>query len=93
MPRTARGIVFTGPREVALEDFVLPDPGPSRPSCASPAPWSAPGRRSPASWGPRLPEPTALEPSASPTAGQCVPGYSSVGVVEAVGRGVSGWPG
>ncbi|MDQ3699461.1 MAG: alcohol dehydrogenase, partial [Chloroflexota bacterium] len=28
MPTTARGIVFTAPQEVALEDFQLPDPAP-----------------------------------------------------------------
>ena len=90
MPRTARGIVFTGPREVALEDFVLPDPGPQQALLRLTRTLVSAGTEVSSLLGPTAPGPTALEPSASPNRWPVRPGYSSVGVVEAVGQGVSG---
>ncbi|HEX2517367.1 MAG TPA: zinc-binding alcohol dehydrogenase [Chloroflexota bacterium] len=85
MPSSARGIVFTGPREVALEDFVLPDPGPQQALLRLTRTLVSAGTEVSSLLGP-----TAPGPSASPGRWPVRPGYSSVGVVEAVGQGVRG---
>ena len=64
MPSSARGIVFTAPRECPGGLRAPRSRPPAGPPAPHPHPWSAPGRRSPASWGPRLrglcpPAPTA----------------------------------
>ena len=75
MPSSARGIVFTGPREVLLEDFVLPDPGPQQALLRLTRTLVSAGTEVSSLLGPTAPGPTALEPSASPDApaGRCVP--------------------
>jgi 2-desacetyl-2-hydroxyethyl bacteriochlorophyllide A dehydrogenase len=84
MPVKARGIVFTAPGEVALERFELPDPGPQQVLVRT--------TRTLVSAGTEVKALLNVRESAS-GAGQATrypvrPGYSSVGVVEAVGDSV-----
>jgi 2-desacetyl-2-hydroxyethyl bacteriochlorophyllide A dehydrogenase len=79
MPTSARGVVFTGPREVILEDFELPDPGPHQARLRL--------TRTLISAGTEIS--SLLGRSAAPGRWPVRPGYSSVGVVEAVGPAVT----
>src|SRR5215218_1661892 len=80
MPTSARGVVFTGPQEVALEEVELPDPGPHQARLRL--------TRTLISAGTEIS--SLLGRSASPDRWPVRPGYSSVGVVEAVGPAVTG---
>jgi 2-desacetyl-2-hydroxyethyl bacteriochlorophyllide A dehydrogenase len=80
MPTTARGVVFAGPREVALETFEVPDPGPHQALVRH--------TRTLVSAGTEVS--SLLGRSAAPGRWPVRPGYSAVGVVAAVGEAVEG---
>ena len=91
MPRTARGIVFTGPREVALEEFVLPDPGPQQALLRLTRTLVSAGTEVSSLLGPTAPGAHGSGALGQPQPlASARPGLPSVGVVEAVGQGVSG---
>ncbi|MBI3972158.1 MAG: alcohol dehydrogenase catalytic domain-containing protein [Chloroflexi bacterium] len=78
MPTTARGVVFTGPKQVELETFELSDPGPQQVLVRT--------TRTLVSAGTEVKSLVNMRGEARyPTR----PGYSSVGVVEAVGSAVT----
>lgn len=77
MPTTARGIIFTGPREVALETFEVADPGPHQALVRL--------TRTLVSAGTEI---SALLGQGRSARWPMRPGYSNVGVVERVGLAV-----
>lgn len=81
MAVTARGVVFTGPRQVALEAFEVPDPGPTQVRVRT--------TRTLVSAGTEVKALLNLREGPEERRYPVRPGYSSVGVVEAVGAEVT----
>ncbi len=80
MPTTARGVVFTGPREVALETIEVPDPGPQQVLVRHTISMASAGTEISVLLNQARAERRQNWPAR--------PGYSAVGIVEAVGSAV-----